>query len=81
MSKDRSFTEYISHRFYNEIFNAVDQFIVSHTDTLDLHSRTVKSIDTASLSDITIKQVGVDDRPDMRIAFDVILEAEIEVSS
>lgn len=81
MSKDRSFTEYISHRFYNEIFNAVDQFIVSHTDTLDLHSRAVKSIDTASLSDITIKQVGVDDRPDMRIAFDVILEAEIEVSS
>lgn len=81
MSKDRSFTEYISHRFYNEIFNAVDQFIVSHTDTLDLHSRTVKSIDAASLSDITIKQVGVDDRPDMRIAFDVILEAEIEVSS
>ena len=81
MSKNRSFTEYISHRFYNEMFDAVDQFIASNIEKLDLRSRAVKKIDTASLSDIAIKQVGVDDRPDMGIAFDVILEAEIEAAS
>lgn len=80
MSKDRSFTEYVSNRFYNEIFDAVSDYVVSNTEKLDVRSYVVRDFDTAVLSDITIKQVGVDDLPDMKIAFDVILEAEIEVS-
>lgn len=80
MSKDRSFTEYVSNRFYNAIFDAVSNYVASNAERLDLRSHSVRDFDTAVLSDITIKQVSVDDLPDMKIAFDIVLEAEIEVS-
>ena len=79
MSTGRSFTEYVSSRFYNELFAAVSSYVEENYASLDLRSYAVKYIDAAVLSDITIKRVYVDDRENMRIAFEVALDSEIEV--
>ena len=80
MTQARSFREYISHRFYNELFAATAVFLADCIASLDISSRKVSSIDTVDLSDIDVKQVYVDNRLDMRIAFDVLLEAQFEIS-
>ena len=74
---DRSFKEYVANHFYDELFAAVKEYIDANTDRLDLYSRVVSNIDTAELSDIDVKMVGVEDQPEMRILFDVVVEAEI----
>lgn len=80
MSTSRSFKEYVSNRFYENLFASISDYIDENFSSIDLRSDCVDNIDAASLSDIEVKTVGVDDRDDMRIGFDVILEAEIEVS-
>ncbi|MBP8641170.1 MAG: hypothetical protein KBI01_09805 [Oscillospiraceae bacterium] len=79
MSTGRSFTEYVANRFYNDLFAAVGSYVEENYASLDLRSYAVKYIDSAVLSDITIKRAYVGDSDDMRITFDVALEAEIEV--
>lgn len=79
MSTGRSFTEYVSNRFYNDLFAAVSSYVEDNYASLDLRSYAVKHIDSAVLSDISIKRAYVDDREDMRIAFEVALDSEIEV--
>lgn len=80
MKNSRSFKEYVTNRFYNQFCDAVSHFIEDNLSELDLRSNRVTNIDSASVSDITVKGVSVDNLPDMAIAFDVILEVEIEVS-
>lgn len=79
MSAGRSFTEYVANRFYNNLFVAVGNYIEESYASLDLCSNVVKFLDSAILSDITVKRAYVGDSDDMRISFDVALEAEIEV--
>ena len=76
----RSCREYVANRFYNELFNAVAASLQDGSGKLRFSSRSVRSVDSAELSDIEVKQVYVNNRPDMQIAFDVLVEAEIEVS-
>lgn len=80
MSTSRSFKEYVSSRFYNGLFTSVKEYVDENFSSMSLYSNNVSNIDSAELTDIEIKTVGVDDREDMKIAFDVIIEAEIEVS-
>lgn len=77
---DRSFKEYVANHFYDELFAATKEYIDANSDKLDLYSIVVSNIDAAELSDIDVKMVGVEDQPEMRILFDVVVEAEIEVS-
>lgn len=76
---DRSFKEYIGSRFYDQFFNAIKSHIEQNRHNIELRSRTVNNADYVELSDFTIKSVGIDDRGDMVIAFDVIIEAEVYV--
>ena len=62
MSTGRSFTEYVSNRFYNDLFSAVSSYVEDKYASLDLRSYAVKHIDSAVLSDISIKRAYVDDR-------------------
>lgn len=80
MAHSRSFKEYISDRFYDEFFNAVSGYMEQNHRNLDVSSRRVRNIDSAELSDINVKHVFVDNLPGMKIAFDVLLEAEFEIS-
>lgn len=76
---DRSFKEYINNRFYDNFFAAVNGFMIPHRKSIDFGSRVVSDVDFAELSDVKVKCVWVDDREDMSIAFDVIIEAEVYV--
>lgn len=80
MAQSRSFKEYITNRFYNELYDAVSSFLEQNHRDLGVSSRLVRTIDRAEISDINVKCVFVDDLPGMKIAFDVLLEAEFEIS-
>lgn len=79
MPQERSFTEYISATRYNEMFNAVKRCVYANRTSLELYSHVVDNISYAELSEIYVKLVTVDERPGDVLAFDIILEAEIEV--
>ena len=80
MAKHRSFKEYISDKFYNQMFGALKSFVITNRARLDLRSNIVSNIDFIELSDFTVKAVGIDDREGTGIAFDVAVEAELEVT-
>jgi len=80
MAQNRSFKEYVASRFYNELWEAVSGYLEQNCISLNVFSRSVHTIDHAELSDIDVKCVYVENLPGMKIAFDVILEAEFEIS-
>lgn len=80
MAANRSFTDYVSSRFYNKFYSAIEGFIEENLYNLDLRLRKVRNIGVVSLSDMEIKFVSINDLPDMKIEFDVVVETEIEVS-
>lgn len=79
MTNSRSFTEFVGNRFYNELFEAVKEVIQEKQEKLDLNLRKIRKIDTIELFDIEVKHVWVNDLPGMEIAFDVAVNAEMEV--
>lgn len=79
MATNRSFTEYVANRFYNELFAAIQNYLTENNDNLELRLYRIKNIGGIELSDIEVKFVSVCDLPDMKIEFDVALEAELEV--
>ncbi|AND85594.1 transcriptional regulator [Clostridium tyrobutyricum] len=79
MSGNRSFKEYVAERFYNEMFATVQSYTGDNYDDLDLRLYRIRNIGGIELSDIEIKYVSVNDLPDMKIEFDVAVEAEFEV--
>lgn len=80
MAQNRSFKDYVANRFYNELYDAVSGYLEQNQNDLDVSSRLVRTIDSAELSDIDIKNVLVNNLPGMNISFDVLLEAEFEIS-
>ena len=80
MTQNQSFKDYVTNRFYNELYDTVSRHLEQNHRDLDVSSHLVRTIDSAELSDIDIKSVFVDNLPGMKIAFDVLLEAEFEIS-
>jgi hypothetical protein len=55
MTQARSFREYVAHRFYNELFDAVQDFLSDGgAASLGIRSYSVRSIDDTRLEDIEI---------------------------
>jgi transcriptional regulator with XRE-family HTH domain len=79
LAGNRSFKDYVADRFYNEIFAAIQSYTTDNYDDLDLRLYRVRNIGGIELSDIEVKFVSVNDLPDMKIEFDVVVEAELEV--
>ncbi|WP_296972578.1 helix-turn-helix transcriptional regulator [Tepidanaerobacter sp. EBM-38] len=80
MVGNRSFTDYVRSRFYNELYSAIEVYVEENVDSLDLDLRNVRNVGEVFLTDMEIKFVSVNDLPDMKIEFDVVVEAEIEVT-
>ena len=80
MAKQRSFKDYVADQFYNELFSAIAEYIETYFDARQFSSRIVKNADTAALSNILLKYISVEDLPGTCISFEVILEAEIDIS-
>lgn len=68
-------------RFYNEMFATVQSYISDNYDNLDLRLYRVQNIGGIELSDVEVKFVSVNDLPDMKIEFDVAIEAGFESES
>lgn len=79
MAGNRSFKDYVADRFYNELFTAVQSYTADNCDDLDLRLYRVRNIGGIEMSDIEVKFVYVNDLPDMKIDFDIAVEAELEV--
>lgn len=75
-----SLKDYIYNRFYNEMFSAIKSFVIQNRNFLDLRSRTLDSISYVELSDIKILNIYIYDQPELKISFDVILDAELDLS-
>ena len=80
MAGNRSFTDYVANRFYNGLYATIESYIEKNRENLDLHLRRVHNMGEVSLSDIEVKSVSVNDIAEIKIEFDVILDAEIEVA-
>lgn len=72
MGLEHSFINYVEVEFYNELFDALQDFISNHSDRLNIRLNIVEEIVEIELSDIVI--------PGSIIAFDVLIETYIEVS-
>jgi hypothetical protein len=79
LASDRSFKEYVTERFYNKMFAAIQGYPEENYNGLDLRLYRVQNIGGIELSDIEVKSVSVNDLPDMKIKFDIVIEAELEV--
>lgn len=80
MAANRSFTDYVASRFYNDLYSVIEKYIEESIGSLDLNLRSIKNMGQVNLSEIEVKLVSVNDLPDMKIEFDVIVDAEIEVA-
>lgn len=80
MAGDRSFTDYVRSRFYNELYSAIEVYVEENVDSLDLNLRNVRNMGEVSLADMNVKSVWVNDLPGMKLEFDVVVEGEIEIT-
>lgn len=55
MAKDRSFTNYVADRFYNELFDAIKNFIRNNPGKLDLYLHKVKNMSRAWLNVMSVR--------------------------
>ena len=58
------------------MFATLQSYISDNYDDLDLRLYRVRNIGGIELSDVEVKFVSVNDLPDMKIEFDVAVEAE-----
>ena len=80
MAGDRSFTDYVKSRFFNDLYSAAEKYVEQNWESLDLDLRNIHRVGEIAMSDMTIKFVSVNDLPDLKIEFDVVVDAEIEAT-
>ena len=80
MAGNRSFINYILDRFYNDFYSYLEKHIEENQDNLDLEIQNVHNVGEIILTDMEIKMASINDLPGMEIEFDVVIEAEIEIS-
>ncbi len=76
----KSFTEYVSNTFENEFYNVCNEWLEEHKDSLEISEHSLHQIGELEVDYVNVKWVWVEDQPDMRIRFDVSVEAEYSVS-
>lgn len=79
MAGNRSFTDYVADRFENELFDIIQSYVSESNLEIDLRLYRVRTIGGIELSDLKVKSVSISDLPDMKIEFDVVVEAELDV--
>lgn len=78
MPRERSFKDYVADRFYNELYDGIQEFIKENPHNLDLNLYRVQDIDEIELTDIRVVFVDVHDQPGTGISFDIAVDADIE---
>lgn len=80
MARDRSFADYVREKLYNRIYKSVEEFVKLNWEHLDLDISNVHSVGGVAMTDMVIQFVSVGDLPDLKIQFDVVVDAEIEIT-
>ena len=83
MAGSRSFKEYVSQRFDNEIFNSVDSYVEEvgreDFDSLNLRLYRIHQVGEFEVAETKVLHVDAYDLPGSQIGFDIRVEAQIEV--
>lgn len=59
MAANRSFTDYVASRFYNDLYSVIEKYIEESIGSLDLNLRSIKNMGQVNLSEIEVKLVSV----------------------
>ena len=80
MARDRSFADYVREKLYNRIYKSVEEFVELNWERLDLDISNVHSVGGVAMSNMEIQFVSVGDLPDLKIQFDVVVDAKIVIT-
>ncbi len=75
-----SFRDVIEDKYFDDIFNALTEYVENNPDKLDSKSYRIESPDESTLSNIEVKFVNITDSAGNEILFDVVVSAEIEIT-
>ena len=76
---DRSFQDYVTSRFEDEIYQAVEKFVSANRLKPEFTTKKISYPSSTALDRIWIKSVTVNDLPKMEIEFIVTVEAQIDL--
>lgn len=79
MATGRSFAEFVKDKCYNGLYEAAEEYVARDWELLNLYTRNVHRIGSVELEDASVQRVYVQDRPGMKVSFDVGLELELSV--
>lgn len=79
MATGRSFAEFVKDKCYDGLTEAAEKYIAEYWQLLDLRLKHVNHIENVEYIDSTIQRVYVSDRPEMKVAFDVGIELDLDV--
>jgi len=75
----RSFQEYVTNRFEDELYSTTEKYILSNRFTPEFTTRKISYPSNTELERIRVLSVTVNDLPEMRIEFIVTLEAHVNL--
>ena len=79
MAAGRSFKEFVKDKCYNGLYAAAEKYVSDNWESIDLYTRKIHSIGSVEMTDGRIERVYVEDRPGMKVAFDVGFEVDLDI--
>ncbi|KXB93442.1 hypothetical protein HMPREF3033_00418 [Veillonellaceae bacterium DNF00751] len=79
MATGRSFAEYVKNKCYNGLYQAAKEYVNENWESLNLYTHNVHRIGNIELVDVVVQRGYVRDLPEMRVAFEVGLELELDI--
>ena len=76
----RSFKEYVSKRFEDELFAATEKFILSDRLNTEFVTRRITYPTSTEVDNVHVLSVSVNDLPDMEVEFVITLEAQVNIA-
>lgn len=79
MAAGRSFKEFVKDKCYNGLYAAAEKYVSDNWKSFDLYTRKIHRIGSVEMTDGRIERVYVEDRPGMKVAFDVGFEVDLDI--
>ena len=79
MATGRSFAEFVKDKCYNDLYQTAEDYVNENWESMNLYTRNVHRVGYAEMINATIERVYVRDLPEMRVAFEVGMQLEIDV--
>ncbi len=79
MAAGRSFKEFVKDKCYNGLYAAAEKYVSDNWESFDLYTRKIHRIGSVEMTDGRIERVYVEDRPGMKVAFDVGFEVDLDI--